>query len=417
MRIPHFFLTLVAVVAVLALPAGESLAATTTMQVTVDATDLPRTLLHTTIATQAPPANSAGKSAFMFPKWIPGIHGPKGPIQNIGGLHFYNAAGDALTWERDFREMYRFNLDKRPSGQVTVKADYICGQPSTNSRGVDSYGYDNLGIINWNTVLFYPEGFAARDITVELTLILPDGWSHGSALRVNNTSGNTVTFKPASLETIMDSPLLCGENFRTVELVTTDLAKYFVHIMADDAGDLPKDDSAYIPLRKLAREAEKLFGGVHFEEYHLLLGLTDKVHTLGLEHRESSLNTLSADALRDNDWKGERIQYLLSHEFVHAWCGKFRRPEGMYTDTFHADKNNNMLWVYEGLTQYLGNVLATRCGYATTEEFIDRTAGSISSSIHQKGREWRSVHATEHSSSMLRGGSKSWPNLRRSQDY
>lgn len=396
---------------------GAARAATTTLQVTVDATDLPRKLLHTSITTAAPAINALGKSAFIYPKWIPGIHGPKGPVHNIGGLHFYDASGNVLSWERDYKEVYRFNLDKRPSGNVTVKADYICSQPSTNSRGVDSYGYENLGIINWNTVLFYPEGHAARDIDVDLTLILPEGWKHGSALRVLDTEDNRVTFKRTDLETVMDSPLLCGENFRSVELVKTDLATYFIHLVADDPGDLPDDDSAYIPLRQMAREAEKLFGGVHFDQYHLLLGLTDKVHTLGLEHRESSLNTISADGLRDTDWKGERIQYLLAHEFAHAWCGKYRRPEGMNTDEYLTPKNNNMLWVYEGLTQYLGNVLAVRCGFATTEEFTETVAGYIGGAIYQKGRQWRSVHDTEHSSSLLRGGSSNWPYLRRSQDY
>ncbi|MBN4076374.1 hypothetical protein JYT16_01515 [Gemmatimonas aurantiaca] len=384
--------------------------ATTTIQITVDARDLPRQLIHSTIATVAAPA-------YIFPKWIPGIHGPKGPVQNLGGLYFYDSKNKAIAWERDFSEVYRFILQESVNGRISIKSDYICSQPSTNSRGVDSYGFENLGIINWNTVLLYPEGFAVQDIAVDLTLILPPNWNHGSALRVESTRGDTVTFKRTNLETLIDSPLLCGENFRTVKLVTTDLASYFVHLVADDQGDLPKDDSAFIPLRRMVTEAEKIFGGVHFEEYHLLLGLTDKVGTLGLEHRESSLNTLSSDALRDNDWVGERIQYLLTHEFAHAWCGKYRRPEGMHTEDYLTDKNNNMLWVYEGLTQYLGNVLSVRCGYATTEEFVETIASYIGGAIHQKGRQWRSVHDTEHSSSLLRGGSRNWPLLRRSQDY
>lgn len=400
--------------ALLAVPSISLQAQTYTMDIVVDASDLPRKLLHSQTTLQT----FDSQTALLYPKWIPGIHGPMGPVQNIAGLTMLNSAGDTLSWERDWAEVYRFNV-KEPilRGKITILLDYICSQPSVNSRGVDSYGEENIGIINWNTLLLYPEGVDVAKIKVKLRLVLPSGWKYGSAMPTVSTAGDTIVFAPTDLQTLIDCPLICGSNFRTIELATTEKASYYLHLAADDAGDLPRQDSVLIPLRNLVREAEAMFGGTHFQEYHFLLTLSDRFPRLGLEHLNSSLNGVSTGELRDSKWTGRRISYLLSHEFVHAWCGKFRRPAGMNTTDYQQTKNTDLLWVYEGLTQYLGNVLATRCGFKTTEEYVEDLASEFGTLIQQKGRRWRPLRDTEVSAYVLRGGSHAWGDLRRSQDY
>ncbi|MFQ5606518.1 MAG: hypothetical protein ACE5GA_01120, partial [Candidatus Zixiibacteriota bacterium] len=405
-------LSALALMALLTL-ASPSTAPAASMSVVVDATELPRKLLHSTAN-----MDLADKTrALLYPKWIPGIHGPRGPVENVSGLRILDASGKTLDWKRDWSDVYRFFVEAGARKSIEVSLDYICSQPSVNSRGIDSYGEENIGIINWNTVLLYPQGIPVADINVSLTLVLPQGWGHGSALRESQRRGDTVEFETVTFEELIDAPLICGENFRKMKLVTTERATYYLHLASDDAGDLPRHDSIVAPLAKLAREAEALFGGVHFAEYDFLLTLSDRAPRLGLEHRSSSLNGVRTKELRDAEWKNKRIPYLLPHEFAHAWCGKYRRPAGMHTPDYMADKDTDLLWVYEGMTQYLGYALKVRSGLQKAEDFIGDVAGEIGGLINQKGRRWRPLRDTEVAAYTLRGGSKHWGYLRRSQDY
>jgi len=390
-------------------------ASAVTMKLTVDATELPRKLLKSTARYD----NLDRTVGLLYPKWIPGIHYHGGPIKNIGELYTYDANGNRLEWERDWTNHFRFLVDAdRKTAGLQIDLTYICNQPTTNSKGIDSYGSPDIGVINWNTVLLYPENTAARDITVETKLILPEGWSFGTALPFDKERGDTIMFKAVTLEELIDMPLICGRYTRSIKLAETDKASYYLDIVADDEEDLPDaDDSSLIQLVNMVNEAEAMFGGVPFDNYHLLLTLSEIIPGNGLEHRNCSLNGVSSSEFRKGGWRGKRIPYLLTHEFIHAWCGKYRRPMGMYTDNYQDDKDTDLLWVYEGMTQYLGHVLTYRSGFYDSTVFVENTAMDISRQRMQKGRTWRSLRDTEVAAGMLRQSSPSWAYLRRDQDY
>ena len=392
----------------------RSSTAATRISVLLDATEIYRKIVHSELMIES---DSFTKS-LLYPKWIPGIHGPKGPIQNIAGLTIADSKGIRLEWKRDPHEVYRLFIESETSNlPISVKLSYICNQPSTNSKGVDSYGTPELGVINWNTVIVYPEGVPVNEISVSPRIVLPESWEFGTALPFDKRKGDTVIFKAITLEEFLDKSLICGRNFQTIELLETEMAKYYLHLAADDQADLPQGDSILIPFRNLILEAEALFGRTHFGEYHLLVTLSENIPRTGLEHRNSSLNAAKANELREAKWKDKRIPYLIPHEFAHAWCGKYRRPEGMLTSDFMEDKNTNLLWVYEGLDQYLGYVLAVRSGFVPLDEFKGRMASTLGGFINKKGRRWRPLQDTEVAGYTLRGGSKSWSYLRRGQDY
>lgn len=386
------------------------------IRVHVDATELPRKLLRSTIEFDA----SGDTLALLYPEWIPGIHAPRGPLQNLAGFVPRDADGTVLRWERDWSDMYRLLVlrDEGQRSKVTVDLTYITNQPSTNSTGVDAFGTRTLGIINWNTVLVAPEDIPPARLQVELELTLPQGWQAGSALAVASREGDRIRFEPVTYEQLIDRPLICGLHYREVELARTDGATYFLDIVADEARDLPQHDSVFTPLGALVLESEALFGPApHFGSYRFLLVVSDQAPRLGLEHRESSLNSAKADAFRDLDWTKNGLGYLLPHEFVHAWVGKYRRPAGMVTGDFHTTKNTEGLWVYEGLTQYLGNVLAARSGLVTAEDFREKMVMYTAVRLREQGRQWRPLRDTAVSSYILRGGSDSWGLMRRGQSY
>jgi predicted metalloprotease with PDZ domain len=379
----------------------------------VDATELPRKLLRSKLTVGLPESR-----ALVYPRWWPGHHGPVGAIQNIAGLTVSDQNSSTVSWERDWADVYRFVIGHKPiRDPVDVGITYVCNQPTDNTIGCDSYGYPALGVINWNTVILYPEGVPVRDIQVRPRLILPEGWRYGTALKLERTAGDTLVFQSVSLETLIDMPLICGEHFSAVKYASTDQADYFLHIAADDPDFMPRNDSTRVALKRLAEEAEAVFGRTHFDEYHFLLTVSDFVPHIGLEHRNSSLNSVKADAFRDPEKHDNFLRSVLPHEFVHAWCGKYRRPAGMNTEDYQVEKNMDLLWVYEGLAQYLGEVLMTRAGLVTMEDYLGEQAFIWGYYQGQEGRRWRPLRDTQVASYTIREWSKAWGLLRRNQDY
>ncbi|MFH0794410.1 MAG: M61 family peptidase [bacterium] len=389
-------------------------ASSVTLGLDVDGRELSRRLLHARIEIPA----QAGEFVLWYPKWIPGTHAPMGPVENIGGLTIETPDGARLDWRRDDEELNRIRC-KVPDGahSVVVHLDYICNQPSANSTGADTFGNALVGVINWNTCILYPEGIRSDEIAVRLRLRVPGKWRFASALDEEETKDGWVSFKETSLEDLIDSPLIAGEFMRTYELKAENFPPTFLHLVSEAPSAIELSDEVQKKYQRLIAEAGVLYGYAPFPEYHFLVVCSGEMPTLGLEHHASSLNGVEERALVEEDKLKDWAANLLPHEFSHAWCGKYRRPAGMATPDFHAPEHTELLWVYEGLTQYLGEVLTVRSGFLTTEEYHQRLASKVEWLMHQEGRQWRSLEDTAVANYILRGGSPNWGNLRRGQDY
>ncbi|MDQ3623422.1 MAG: hypothetical protein M3463_13180, partial [Verrucomicrobiota bacterium] len=399
----------------------------------VDAREISRALLHARLEIPAAP----GELVLWYPKWIPGVHAPAGPVQNLAGLRFETVKGEPIPWRRDEEEMCRFLVTVPPgAGRVVAKLDYICNQPSVNSSGVDSFGNSLLGVINWNTVLLYPENASIDALHASLRLQLPAGWRFGTALRLEHgpagssgganphasrdpepSKARTVEFAAEPLRRLVDCPLICGEHFRTIELTGKNTPPAFLHLTSEAPSAIQIDDKLIAQYRKLVVEAVSLFGGARFDAYHFLVVCSDSLPRNGLEHLSSSFNEVGERELVDEKKRKSWPAYLLPHEFVHSWCGKFRRPASMVTTNFHQPERTRLLWIYEGLTQYLGEVLTVRAGLLTLEEHLPALANKVDYLIRQAGRRWRPLEDTAVASWLNRAHSQSWAQLRRGQDY
>ena len=219
-------------------------------------------------------------------------------------------------------------------------------------------------MLSWNQLLLYPKGTPADQLNYQATLKVPTGWSYGTALPIASESGNQIVFKPSSLTTLIDSPVQTGANFRTVDLNPGGTIPHYLHIAADSerATRIPDDEVKHY--RNLVKETTALFGGSHYRDYHFLYTLSDHVAHFGLEHHESSDDRTDEDSLIDEDHRTVDAG-LLPHEFVHSWNGKYRRPAGLATPDYSQPMKGNLLWVYEGLTEYLGEILTPRSGLST----------------------------------------------------
>ncbi len=384
--------------------------AAATVTLTVDATEAPRRLVR---AHEVIPAGP-GPLTLYYPKWIPGEHGPTGPIVNLAGLKF-RAGGETLRWRRDPIDMYAFHLDV-PPGATAVEVDLEFLAPT--SEGPFAAGASttsHLALLVWNRVLLYPAVGHTDDLVFDASLRLPPGWKFGTGLAVERESEGEVDFQPASLTTLVDSPVLAGEYFRSVPLST---AKPAVRIAmaADSPAALEASPAFAEDMRNLVDEARALFDAEHFEHYTFLLTLSDGVAPGGLEHHQSSDNRVAERALVD-ETQGRLALGLLPHEYVHSWNGKYRRPAGLATSDFQSPMQGELLWVYEGLTQYYGNVLAARSGLWTQEQYADALASAAARLDHIPGRGWRPLIDTAVAAQILYRAPPEWSAERRGTDF
>ncbi|MGH7681341.1 MAG: PDZ domain-containing protein, partial [Candidatus Eiseniibacteriota bacterium] len=337
----------------------------------------------------------------------PGEHGPSGPVQNLAGITI--AAGKrVLAWRRDPEEMFAIHCDV-PTGvrSVDVTLDYLI--PPEGGRGSAT---QKVAVLNWNEVLFYPDAIPAESLLVRATLRLPTGWKWGTALPVDRSSGSEIWFRPAPLTTLIDSPVLAGAYFRAIPLAPEISPHHEIDIAADTPSALEADSKAIEHLSRLVREALALYGVPHYREYHFLYALSDRMLYSGLEHHESSDNRCPEGSVTDSDLL-VRTSQLLAHEFSHSWCGKYRRPADLATKPYLAPMHTDLLWVYEGLDDYLAVILAARSGLQTLDQGMADLAMRAASMSYQSGRSWRSLRDMAESEPMPSSAGRAWRNGRR----
>jgi predicted metalloprotease with PDZ domain len=409
-----------------------------TIALKVDVTDLERHVfnIHEVIPVVA------GPLTLLYPEWLPGNHAPRGPIDGLGGL-IINANGKRVEWSRDPVNVYAFQV-LVPTGATHLDIDFQYAAPLTTAEGRINVTPEIVGL-QWNAVVLYPAGYYASRIIVAPELDLPDGWEFGSALDVESRRGSSVWFKHVSLEMLVDSPVFAGRYFRTIVLdpaagvpvpagtapgatvaapkrgiqlaPPTEGAVVRLDIVADSPGSLDIKPEQLAAHRKLVQETYALFGARHFDHYDLLLALSDHFGDIGLEHHRSSENRRLPGYFLDWDKEGPG-RSLLPHEFTHSWNGKFRRPAGLATANFNIPMQNDLLWIYEGLTQYLEGVLAARSGLWSADFARQDWAYTAASMDHDRpGRAWRDVEDTTYQPIITARRPLSWLTWQRTEDY
>jgi predicted metalloprotease with PDZ domain len=411
LRSPRLALALSIVFAVGTLGSASPRLLAQSIRLHVDLTDAPRNIYHARLSIPARP----GAMTLVFPKWIPGNHRPSGPIAALTGIHM-EAAGKPLPWQRDDVDMYAFHVTV-PEGASTVEVSLDAITSNDSAGGGGPAASSNLLDLNWNVVVLYPQGADSDAVELAPSIKLPPGWKFGTALVPTRTSGDEVEFAPVSLTTLVDSPLIAGLHYRRIDLTkASDTPTHVMDIVADSETDLamkPEDLAAY---RKLVAETGALFGARHYRQYHFLYTLSDEVGGHGLEHHESNDSAAAERTLLDPDLHLLNAD-LVPHEFAHSWNGKYRRPAGLATRNYQEPMVGNLLWVYEGFTDYLGNLLAERSGLTTPEQYREALASTAASLDHRAGRTWRPLGDTARSVQTLRMMGIQWSNWRRSLDY
>lgn len=378
-----------------------------TIRLEVDATDTTQRIFR---VKEHIPVASSGPMTLLLPKWLPGNHAPRGQIEKISGLTFA-ADGKPVSWKRDPLNVYAFIIDV-PQGarEITASFQFLSATQPNQGRVVVTPKMLN---IQWESVSLYPAGYYTRQIPIQATVTYPDGWQAATALR-GQKNGSTVAYQTIDYEALQDSPVFAGRFFKPVDLGRN----VTLNIIADEADELDAKPDQIAKHKKLVDEAGALFGSYHFDHYDFLLAITDEMGGIGLEHHRSSENQVEPGYFKKwNDSDALLDRNLLPHEFAHSWDGKFRRPDLLWTPDFNVPMQDNLLWVYEGQTQFWGYVLGARSGLFTKQETLDAYAHIAAKLDTTRGREWRAMEDTTHDPIISARRPKGWTSWQRSEDY
>ncbi len=384
-----------------------------TIGLAVDATDTDRHVMriHETV-----PLDGSGKLILLYPKWIPGDHGPTGPLPTLAGLMIHSA-GQRLEWTRDTVNVYAFHVDV-PQGAQTIDVDFQYLSPPTDDEG-RVVMTPNMLDVQWNPEILYPAGYDARDITVHPAVTLPAGWQFASALEnEGGGGGGHVAFKPVTLNVLLDSPLYAGRYFSRLDLAPGAKVPVHLNVVADRPQDLAVKPADLAAHRNLVVQAIRNFGSQHYNHYDFLLSLSDEMGGEGLEHHRSSEDGVGRDYFTDLE-KSAADRDLLPHEYTHSWNGKFRRPADLYSPDFDIiPERDSLLWVYEGQTEYWGQVLAARSGLMSAAQIRDSLAlFAAGEQAEAAGRSWRNLQDTTNDPIMNMRRPLAWRGYSREEDY
>ncbi len=378
-----------------------------TLRLTVDASDVARGVFR--VVETIPVA--AGRVTLLYPNWLPGAHAPQGQIDKIAGLTIA-AGGQRLAWRRDPVHVHAFHVDV-PAGVTSLEVRFDFLSPTKDDQG-PVVATPNIVALEWISTLLYPAGYFVRDIIVDPTAIFPVGWTAATALRSDGDTkhGGTIHYTPVALDTLADSPVFAGR-YAHIEPLSPDVT---LDIFADRPDQLSIGAPQLAAHKALVTQAVKLFGSQHFDHYDFLFALSDRIDGFGLEHHRSSEDQAAPDYFLDWD-AGVAGRDLLAHEFTHSWNGKFRRPADLWTPDWRVPMQNSLLWVYEGQTQFWGNILTARAGLRSPEDTRDKIAAAAADYATQPGRAWRSLVDTTNEEIISNRRPEPFPSWQRVEDY
>jgi len=349
-----------------------------------------------------------GSLALSYPLWIPGEHGPTGPTENFAALRIH-AGSATLLWTRDLDEITTIHVEI-PAGTDRISVDFDTLLENTIS------GHQLL--LAWNSVVLYPRGIDKRQLMIEPAIVLPPNWQQGSSLVVTSRTGNQVNFAPLSLERLIDSPVLAGEFFRAVPLSASWPAELDLTGDSQAAVDNANDANALHLFNNLIDQDHAMLGFRHWQTMHILVSQSAARPFDGLEHEDPPYNAIGDAGLSKKSQLQKFGWPLLAHEQSHSWDGKYRRPAELYSKSdYQGPERTSLLWVYEGLNEYIGWLLATRAGFNDAEYMRDYVARTTANFAGEPGRASSALVDTATENWIIRTVDSGWASLRRGQDY
>lgn len=371
----------------------------------IDAADAARGIhrIHETV-----PVQGARQLTLLYPQWIPGDPVPPNALDQLAGL-VIRAGGKTLKWQRDEAEPAAFHVDL-PAGVRAVDLDFQFLVPAEQRVG-PVLATPTMLDLQWQSHVLYPAGYYARRIMIDPTVTLPAGWNFATSLDGAQRSGDAVRFAPLSLDALVDSPVMAARWLKQYAL-SEDPVPVRMDVAADSEAGLAVPDEVIDRYRRELAQADKLFGGRHYDHYDLMLWLSDDFGPSYFEQRQSGENALPAEFFRNRE-RYSGAWGIPFHGYVHSWNGLFRVPAAMWPANFNTPPQDALLWVFEGLTVYWNDVLDARSGIRTLPEALAAWEKVASDFSARPGLKWRTLQDASDEVLMQHGNANLWPDGRR----
>jgi predicted metalloprotease with PDZ domain len=399
----------VAMPAAPARPAAEDRGFPGSVELNVDATDIDHKVMwiHESL-----PVSGVEPVTLLYPQWETASHAPTAAASALSGLKV-TANGKPVAWARYPTNPFAFRVTPPPgASRLDLEFQYI--SPTADGRLEMA---PDLLAVQWQHVLLYPAGWYARDVPVRASLRLPPGFTAATSLTARTRSAHSTAFEEVSLETLVDSPVFAGRWVRRLDLAALDGAPVRMDLAADGPASLSVSEATRLKLAAMVAEAGRVFGPPHFQHYDFLVSLSDRLPAGGgTEHLRSSENGFAPNFFQHPE-RNLIYQDLLAHEFVHSWNGKFRTPEALWTPDLNTPSRDDLLWVYEGQTEYWGIVLAARAGLRSRQETLDLLAVKAAAAQGRVGRTWKSLADSALDPVFDAGHGVTWPDWQGREAY
>lgn len=393
-----------------AVPTARDLPFVGNIRLDVDASNLSQRIYR---VRESIPVQAPGPMVLLYPQWETASHAPTASVAGLTSLTI-ESNGRPLKWERDTVDMFAFHVDV-PTDAKTLDVSFQYLSPFSLRQGAVTMTASTV-TVPWQNVTLYPAGWFTRNIPVTARLALPQGFASATALESNPNDASG--FRTTSLETLVDSPVYASRHVGRYALSRKGEAPVTLNVFADDDRRIAIKPAQLDALRAMVQQAGKVFPKRHYRHYDFLLALDDALPGPGgSEQAQSSTDTLPPDYF-SGDERDLINADLLAHEFVHSWNGRYRQPADLWTADFNTPVRGSLLWVYEGQTQFWGQVLAARSGLRTTQETLDGLAVGAAQVLGQKGRAWKPLQDSTNDAIVTAGGrSTSWRDWQRREDY
>ena len=354
-------------------------------------------------------------SLSTIPSGFPANTRPTARSIDLAGLKF-SADGKTLKWRRDLLDGFTIHVEV-PAGVTEVAAELDFLSPATFEGGFSagSSATDKLAVISWNQVLLYPKGYKSDDINYTAVTETSRRMEvrHAAARSPARAETKSIS-RTASLTTLVDSPVITGEFLKVVPLAQDPLTE--MDIAADSAAALDAPRKSGITtrassIRRRSFSARITTATITFSTRSAITSRTSA----------SSITNPTTAASRNAPWstkpRANCPPSLLPHEYVHSWNGKFRRPADLATPDYQQPMQDDLLWVYEGLTNYLGFVLTARSGLLTADQDRDDLAITAAAARSPSRPPWRNLQDTADAAPQLYFSPQAWYSWRRGTDF
>ena len=318
--------------------------------------------------------------------------------------------GIGMRWD-----VHAFNVEA-PAGAkaLEVRYQYLGGLgPVTGPVLITPMMLD----LQWQSLILYPAGHFTRDILYRPSVTLHTGWTYLTSLDggapAPHSSGNTFTFPPIALNSLIDQPIMAGQHLKQI-ILSEDPVPVRLDVAAQSPDDLAALPEAAKRLAALTPVAYKLFGSRHYDHYDHMLFLSDELSTY-FEHHRSGEDTAPAKSLKAAPKSPAEIPDLsyMAHTYVHSWNGMYRRPAEMWTPNLNTPERDSMLWVFEGLTEYWTDVLYFRAGFHKPDEIEQQFSSLAAAMTLDAGADWRTLDDANIDPLILGRKTACWPSWQR----